>query len=712
MADMEYAEVFREEAVELLQELESSLLELEKKPADLKLVGRVFRAMHTIKGSGAMFGFDDIADFTHHVETVFDEVRDGVLPVSKELIDLTLASRDHIQALLDAAVGGSEADSARGQEIITSFKVLSASISKASDKPVVTEDGDVSKTITATESTACEDITKESLTHYRIHFQPAGDFFETGGKVEPLLEELQNLGDSTVFIHDQAEGAQPLWEILLTTDKGLNSVKDVFVFAESSCKIKVTTIAVEGKTEFQEHRKLGEILVERGELSSDELFETLDQQKPLGELLVEADMVCRSKIKAALAEQKLTSSKEKTGKIKGIDSIRVAADKLDQLINLVGELVVTQARLSQAASRLKDQELLEPVEDVERLTAELRDCVLSVRMLPIGTTFSRFKRLVRDLAGELGKEVSMITEGAETELDKNVIDQLGDPLVHLIRNSIDHGIEPPAARESLGKPRQGTVRLSAHHVGANVIITVADDGKGLNAELLRKKAVEKRFIRAEDELTEKEILNLIFKAGFSMAKNVTSVSGRGVGMDVVKSAIDRLKGSVAVTSSIKGEGTTITISLPLTLAIIEGLLVRAGQTHFVLPLMQVEECVELTSKDIARFHDRRLIKVRDQLTPYVRLRDFFYMKGGRPDLEQMVIVRVNGERTGFVLDDVVGEHQTVIKKLGWVYRNTIGLSGSTILGNGEVALILDVPDIIKYAWQEEMTLVAKQQQKK
>ncbi|MGV1099551.1 chemotaxis protein CheA [Thiovibrio sp. JS02] len=699
MADTEYAEVFREEAVELLEELETSLLELEKNPADLKIVSRVFRAMHTIKGSGAMFGFDDIAGFTHHVETVLDKVRDGAVPVTKDLIDLTLASRDHIYALLDAATGAGEADPAEGQRIISALQTLvgggpapqkAAEAASVAAQPVAEEE---------------KDPTEGTLTHYRIHIKPTEEFFVAGSTMEQLLEELQTLGECTVFLHEKGaddEKSAGLWEILLTADKGINAVEDVLVFAESSCEVKVTVLAVEGEDAFEEHKKLGEILVEKGALSPDDLKKVLNRQRPLGELLIEERLVSKIQVEAALAEQKMVKeSKTKTEAAKGAESIRVASEKLDHLINLVGELVVTQARLTQVASQNKDPDLVEPVEEVERLTAELRDCVLNIRMLPIGTTFAKFKRLVRDLSAELGKEVAMLTEGAETELDKNVIDQLGDPLVHLIRNSIDHGIESPEERLKAGKPRKGTITLAAGHSGANVVITVSDDGKGLDAEKIRQKALEKGLIRADEDLSQQDICNTIFMPGLSTAKTVTSVSGRGVGMDVVKSTVDSLKGSVNVTGSEKGKGTTVTIMLPLTLAIIDGLLVKVEDTYFVMPLTQVEECVELGKEDIAKFHGRRVLPVRDQLVPYVRLRDFFAIPGERPELEQMVITRINGERFGLVLDDVVGEHQTVLKSLGWIYRNATGLSGSTILGNGHVALILDVPDVMKWAQREE-----------
>jgi two-component system chemotaxis sensor kinase CheA len=713
MGDMEYGEVFREEAVELLEELETSLLELEKTPGDLKLVSRVFRAMHTIKGSGAMFGFDDIAGFTHHVETVLDKVRDGAIPVTKELIDLTLSSRDHICALLDATTGGGEVDSAEGERIITALKALLSG--EAGTEPQAPPAPVKEQAEPEAEGEEAQ-LTTGKATHYRIHIEPSAEFFEGGATVEQLIDELRKLGECTIFLHEKNGGIDAetgqnykgVWEILLTTDKGIDAVRDILMFAESSCLVGVKILAVEGEDEFQAHRMLGEILIERGEISSDDLKNVLEKQKPLGELLVEEKLVTSTQVQSALAQQQLTSPK-KEGAVKAADSIRVAADKLDRLINLVGEMVVTKARLTELASSLGETQLVEPVEEVERLTAELRDCVLNIRMLPIGTTFARFKRLVRDLSAELGKEVTMQTDGAETELDKNVIDQLGDPMVHLIRNSIDHGIELPAEREKFGKPRKGTIRLAAIHSGANVVITVSDDGKGLDPVVIRSKAVEKGLLRADEEHTPEEIFNTIFMPGLSTAEKVTSVSGRGVGMDVVKSTVESLKGSVTVSSSIKGKGTTVTITLPLTLAIIDGLLVRVENTHFVMPLSQVEECVELSEKAIAKYHDRRVFSVRDQLVPYVRLRDFFEIGGKRPGLEQMVIVSVNGEQLGLVLDDVVGEHQTVLKSLGWVYRNATGLSGSTILGNGEVALILDVPGLLRCARNEENRRVSGRQ---
>jgi len=331
---------------------------------------------------------------------------------------------------------------------------------------------------------------------------------------------------------------------------------------------------------------------------------------------------------------------------------------------------------------------------MDRLAAELRDSTLSIRMVPIGTTFSRFNRLVRDLSADLGKEIDLQTEGAETELDKTVIERLGDPLIHLIRNSCDHGIESPEVREAAGKPRRGLVRLTAYHTGPNVFIEIHDDGAGLDANAIHSKAVERGLLAPEATPSHQDLFNLIFQPGFSTAKTLSNVSGRGVGMDVVKRSIDALRGSVEVQST-KGQGTTIRLRLPLTLAIIEGLMVTVGETRYVLPMSLVEECVELAREDVERSHGNNLATVRSELVPYLRLREWFSVPGEQPAIEQIVIVSVEGVRFGLVVDSVVGQHQTVIKTLGKMYRHTEGLSGATILGDGTVALIVDVSSLIK-----------------
>jgi two-component system chemotaxis sensor kinase CheA len=428
----------------------------------------------------------------------------------------------------------------------------------------------------------------------------------------------------------------------------------------------------------------------------------LSEQKRFGELQFEKGLVGADKVHSALMEQQHVREirQDRQSKETGA-SIRVPADKLDILVNLVGELVTVQARLSQMAAIRSEAELTSVAEEVERLTSELRDNALGIRMLPIGTTFSKFKRLVHDLSRELGKEIEMTTEGAETELDKNILEKLNDPLVHLIRNCIDHGIEMPEARKAAGKPGKGTVHLAAVHSGDSVLISITDDGAGLDRDAIRAKALEKGLISAGAELSDRETFAQIFAPGFSTAKQVTSVSGRGVGMDVVKRAIDALRGTIDLSSQV-GKGTTVTIKIPLTLAIIESLLVKIGDDCFVMPLSMVDECVELTRKDLKDSHGRNLAHVRGQVVPYIPLRERFSIGGAPPPIEQIVITRINDSRVGFVVDNVIGEHQTVIKSLGRTYQNIQGLSGATILGNGSVALILDLPQLVKVEEKNEL----------
>jgi two-component system chemotaxis sensor kinase CheA len=380
-------------------------------------------------------------------------------------------------------------------------------------------------------------------------------------------------------------------------------------------------------------------------------------------------------------------------------SVRVPSERLDRLVNLVGELVMNQSRLSQVAAAAKLPDLAAPVEDLERLVDELRDNVLGIRMMPIGATFNRFKRLVHDLSAELGKEIDLVTEGEDTELDKTVLDQLGDPLVHLIRNSIDHGIEVPETRTAAAKSRRGTIRLAAAHVGSNVVITITDDGRGIDAEAVRAKAVEKGLIAADARLSEPEMYELIFRPGFSTAEKITNVSGRGVGMDVVKRQFEALRGRVALSSK-AGQGTTITLTLPLTLAIIDGLLVEIGRDQFIVPMSVVTENVELQRSDRGRNNGRNVIAVRGELVPYVLLRETFAIAGAEPEIEKIVIARHGEDRVGLVVDRVVGSHQTVIQPLGKFYHHIDLVSGATIMGDGRVALILDLAGLVRMAGEQ------------
>lgn len=686
---------FTEEAYELLTELEASLLELEESPDDQELIGRVFRAMHTIKGSGAMFGFDEVAEFTHEVETIFDMARNKIISVSKTLIDLTLAARDQIRSMLDAAAGGEPADKNNAQKIIQGLRALAPGASASSKNS-----GSSAKKPPAQTSVDEPHV-------YRVRIKPNEDIFANGTNPLLLLGELRDIGEDCQIIA-KYEGLPPLesmdpercytsWEVFLTTKQSENAIRDVFIFVDDQCELNIRLLDRE-EVLGNDVQKLGNILVQRGDIQEAVLEQAL---RPIGDRLVESGVVSSSQVKAALAEQNAIKSKrDKKVQAESATSVRVPSEKLDGLVDLVGELVTVQARLNQTASNRQDHDLQLIAEEVERLTGELRDNTMSIRMLAIGTTFNKFKRLVRDLSTELGKQIEMTTEGADTELDKTVIDQLNDPLVHIIRNSIDHGIETPDIRIAHGKNPQGTVHLSAIHSGASVLIRVEDDGKGLDPGALTRKAIEKGHLPPDTQLTDKEAFMLIFGAGFSMAEKITNVSGRGVGMDVVRRSIDALRGSIEV-ASVLGKGTTITLKLPLTLAIIEGLLVKVADELFVLPLAAVEECVELSRNDVTNAHGRHVINVRDEIVPYIRIRDRFDIPGEAPEIEQIVISDVDSKRTGFVVDSVIGQHQTVIKSLGNNFEHSEEFSGATILGDGTVALILDLSKMVRYVEAEE-----------
>ena len=688
---MSLEDTFREEADELLVDLEAAMLELEETPDDEDCVNRAFRAMHTIKGSGSMFGFDKLAAFTHHLENAFDLVRSGELQVTKELISISLDSGDHIRAMLE--------DTEPSEELLQQSEALLARLAALVPGAQGSDAG--GENAPAQNETA-SDAPLEGT--WRIRLKPAADTFACGMDPLPVIREVAGLGECEVSVlFSDVPGLNELdpeecylaWDLVLTTDQGREAIDDVFIFVEDDWSIEMELI--DSNNDFapsQAELKLGEILEEKGDATPEQVEQALAQQKKAGELLKE-NGVPPDRVDAALKEQK-TVREKKARKQKAAESVKVPADKLDTLMDLVGELVIAQARLNQYAGN-KDSELVSIAEEMERLSTELRDNTLGLRMLPIGTTFARFRRLVRDLSTELGKKIELVTEGAETELDKTVIDKLADPMVHLIRNSIDHGIEMPQRRLEAGKPETGTVHLSAVHSESNVIIKIRDDGAGLNAEAIRSKAIERGLIQEGDNLADQELYNLIFEAGFSTAKTVSNISGRGVGMDVVKRSIESLRGSVWISSE-PGQGSTITIKLPLTLAIIEGLLVQVEKERYVLPLSLVEECIEVASSETRNNGGNQLIEVRGELVPYLRLRDCFgHSQDDLPEIEQIVVTRVGETRFGFAVDQVIGQHQTVIKALGKMYEGTVGLSGATIMGDGAVALILDAASLINWA---------------
>jgi two-component system, chemotaxis family, sensor kinase CheA len=683
---------YLDEVPELLTELEQALLQLEANPTDQELIGRVFRSLHTIKGSGAMFGFDKVASLTHGVETVYDLVRGGRIAVDKNLVDLTLAARDCIKLLLLSETGEDQQLEHRTAQISTSFRIIS--------DPFLTQP--------VTERSAPPDIPnqKRNAATYRIRFIPEVNILRQGGDPLLLLEELRKLGECRIVAQTcnipPLEDLEPdrchiFWDIVLTTNAGLDAIKDVFIFVDDTSDIRIDLIDEGTLAENSEtRRKLGEILLERGDISREDLERVLAGRKYIGQMLVDEGLVTPDKVLSAVEEIEHLREKTRLHEAReSASSIRVPAEKLDRLVDLVGELVTVQARLTQTAVHHQITDLLNIAEEVERLTEELRDTSLDIRMLPIGTAFSKFRRIIRDLSQDMGKDIRLVTDGAETELDKTVIERLNDPLVHIIRNSIDHGIEPADERVARGKPRQGTITLAACHSGDSVLVRISDDGRGLDRESIYAKGVATGLIPPNTELSDRQLFPLIFTPGFTTAREVTGISGRGVGMDVVKKTIDSMQGSIDL-HSVKGKGTTISIRLPLTLAIVESLLVKIGRDHFVLPLNSVDECVEIINEEIVGSRGKHIATVRGSQVPYVHLRNRFAIADDLPEIHQVVIGRVNGMQVGFLVDDVIGEHQTVIKSLGKMYRQVSSFSGATILGDGTVALILNLEELLEH----------------
>ncbi len=691
----QYNEAFIVEAEELLVEIEDAILSIEDNPDDKDAIDRLFRAMHTIKGSSGMFGFNDITQFTHHVETALDLVREGIVSISKALIDIVLQSKDQIKSMLEAAKTGDSINHEISDRIIAELNILLPQM-------------DGAEALLGAEDRIEDNATQNSVEKVvRIRFKPHPSLYVMGSKPEYIIEDIKLMADRFSIILHQSElpelkGFDPetcylFWDIIITTRKEVNEIKDIFIFIEDDCEYSVDVLDEAFYSEEElPVQNLGEILVEREDISVDELSSLLNKQKRIGELLVETKKVDESVVESALEEQAVVRAfKEDKKKIVQTSSIRVGADKLDSLVDLVGELVTAQARLTRKALDMNDPELVSISEQIEGLTSGLRDNTMSVRMLQIGTTFAGFKRLVRDLSKELNKEIVLETSGEETELDKTVIEHLKDPLVHIIRNSIDHGVETPGEREAKGKEKAGVIKLSAEHSGAHVLIKIADDGKGIDPDAILDKAIRKGLVSQDAMLSQRDIFNLVFQPGFSTAASVSDISGRGVGMDVVKKNIESLRGSVELTSEVD-KGTSITLKLPLTLAIIDGLMVRIGHDNYIIPLTFVDECVELNKEEADRVKGRNILNIRDEAVPYIRLREEFQNGINLSEIpEEIVITEVDNQRIGFVVDTVVGSHQTVIKSLGPVYKHTRDIAGATILGDGNVALILDVNRLVQ-----------------
>ena len=680
---------FIEEAVDLIDELEKAVLELEDNSNDLDIVQRIFRIMHTLKGNSSMFGFEQIDRFTHHMETIYDQVRSGEREVTQDTLDATLRSVDHLKNLLDEA--GNESPQLM-QEQETLMTQMDAIIEGRT--PVKAETKKTQPTDSRTEApvnSQPSDTEKKNFETFFIRYAPVTDIFNNGTNPLYQVDELQALGVAKIKVHFEKVPSlaeiEPSfcytsWEIILATDKGKNAIDDVFIFVESDSDLDIQRLdegnLLENPTFVAD---LDNLWAKQATPDLEEIRKIL----PTHEVQQQQDVS--------------TPVRQVASKNVAISSIRVASEKLDELMNLVSELVTTQARLTLFAEENDLPGLTVISENVQKLSRQLRDIAFSIVLIPIENLITRFHRLVRDLSQGLHKDVRFITEGSDTELDKTIIEGLADPLMHILRNSLDHGIEDAATRKRAGKPAQGTVRLKAFYSGTNVMIQVSDDGAGIDPASVHQKAVEKGIIPADRKLSKRDTLDLVFMPGFSTAKKVTDVSGRGVGMDVVKRKISELRGEVELDSE-RGVGTTITIKLPLTLSIIDGLLVKVDETSYVIPLSAVDKIYAVEhEKVINQFND--VVVLDGKQIPFFNLRKEFALPETTLAMEQVIVVHFEERKVGFVVDTVVGEYQAVLKPLGRHYKNQDMISGATILGDGTVALVMDTNRIIKHFTAKE-----------
>lgn len=655
---------FFEESFEGLDAMESSLLTLDPGTADKETINAIFRAAHSIKGGSATFGFSAVAAFTHILETLLDQMRSGVRPVAQPLVDQLLGSVDAVRELLEAARDMREANVAL---IAAHQNALAATLANAA--------APVAVVVTPAEAPA-------PVSHnngFKIEFTPVPSLFRSGNDPRHIFRELASLGTLVVEAHCEhapklgdkvPEDCHLNWVLTLTGNVDEARVREAFAWVEDECHLVITAL------------------------------EATPATKPVLTLIEGGKSAARNEVvvpPSAVAQDRRAGDRRQGGP-EG-SSIRVSTEKIDQLINLVGELVITQAMLAQQAGALDPiicEKLLAGLAQLDRNTRQMQESVMSIRMLPMEFVFSRFPRMVHDLAGKLGKQVRLLTLGESTELDKGLIEKIADPLTHLVRNSLDHGIETVEARIAAGKDPMGTVRLSAAHQGGSIVIEISDDGRGLDRERILAKARESG-LNVSDAMTDSEVWQLIFANGFSTAEVVTDVSGRGVGMDVVKKNILSLGGQVDL-RSVAGQGATVTIRLPLTLAILDGMSIRVGEEIFIVPLNCVVESLQPTAEQVKPVAgSSRVVKVRSEYLPLVSLANAFRIPAEHSDPTRgvLVLVEAEGKKIALQVDELVAQQQVVIKSLEANYKRVFGISGATILGDGRVALILDIGSLVR-----------------
>ncbi|MGU3657950.1 MULTISPECIES: chemotaxis protein CheA [unclassified Methylobacterium] len=677
MTALDPADVFRAEAAELLACLETTLLDLGDRPEDRALIDTAFRALHTIKGSGAMFGFEQVAAFTHDFETAFDRVRRGEVPVGHDLVNVSLSAKDYIRGLIEEPEASAPII---GEAILAELEQLLGTTGRPAAAPLAPHPDPVAEPIPMVEG------------GWQIGIAFAPDVLRNGTNPLALLDELRDLGACTIVPRLDAlpelPGLDPEslaigWDVTLRAAVTREAIEDVFLFVRDEMTLTLVPVSPAQPDAAPEPVE-----------AAPGPFAPPTVTAPAAGLAAIASVEAPPVAPPAIAPAAPTAERSpaRRAEERPASSVRVEAERLDELMDRVGELVIAQARLSQLAGLSADPGLKGIAEEIERLSARLRDTTMSIRMVAIGALFGRFRRLIHDLSRDLGKPVEFVTGGEDTELDKTVIERLADPLVHLIRNAIDHGIEAPGRRAAAAKAATGRITLTAEHVGAQVLVSVRDDGAGLDAARIRAKAEEKGLCAPGAVLTDQQVYQFLFAPGFSTAQEISALSGRGVGMDVVKKTIESLRGTIDIATE-PGGGTTVALRLPLTLAIIEGLLIRVGEGRYVIPLAAVEECVELPAGERGG-RGRDFLNIRGALVPFLRLRSLFGA-AGEPELHQKVIIVAAGEaRVGLVADQIIGNHQTVIKSLSKLHADVATFSGATILGDGTAALIIDVGRLV------------------
>jgi two-component system chemotaxis sensor kinase CheA len=704
------------ESRELLNSMESSLLTLENNKTDRESINSVFRAVHTIKGNSGMFGFDVVGDFAHVLENILDNMRKEDIDISDEMISLFLESHDYLQVLIDQYEQNEE------EPINDDLNEMFIALKDKLDKHRNINNNEIGNEISLRHDNDFidnDDTIKVKNQCWHISLRFHDDVFKDG--LDPMsfigfLQEKGNIINIKTLYDNMPMGKEMIpetcylgFEIDFKSQISKKEIEDIFDFVQDDCDIRI----LPPESNISEYVKLikelpeksmriGEMLCEVGSLTETELKHVLNLQKkseqfsnelqqlPVGAIMVEEKLIQNDIVDAALEKQQTVKKRDDINK----RLIRIDAEKLDNLINLIGELVIIGSNVKQISETDEKTGLVKAVTDMSKLIEEIRDSTMGIRMVQIGETFNRFERVVRDLSKEKGKKIVLTINGGETELDKTLVDKISDPLIHLIRNAVDHGIDYPEERKKIGKPETGNIVLNAYHETGSIVIEVIDDGSGLDRDKIFSKAVELELIKNDTTISDYELFQFIFEPGFSTAKEVTNISGRGVGMDVVKRSIESIRGMVFLESK-AGIGTSIRIQMPLTLAIIDGFMVKVEASFYVLPLDMVVECTEVLKEELDSKDGGNFINLRGDVLPFIRLREFFDETGEEPQKPKIVVVEYSRKKAGLVVDDLIGEFQTVIKPLGKIFNKLQWISGSTILGTGEVAYILDIPKLIQ-----------------